>query len=442
MNRDFHHGDYLSDYVEEAKQIRASQKFRAETLRKIRISAASQTENLSEQHPAQDDDPFASWSMNPNPSAAKPEQNRNLSEKHDSGAKRLRSFLTTAAAFAIVGGTGFILYHRAVNNNPAFHLSENSDSSSAVNTDTEQLVKSYQDCNLQLSGYLASANEIFSQMSICMNPPTPDTKQVFESYVSSLRTTCDTAKPVIKKRDDIQNQLCTANDVTLFDAYFDDDGTLIVLIANGTDKTLTLSEGCSLTDSETNRPVGNSSFGLSKDCTTIQPHSSVKLLIPNRGDSMMLGQDYIFTLFNCGYRRDGSDSGTRNLQFQAVDAGRNFTEELMDALLSDQYRFTYTGDIPQPPLAVVEDILNKGGSHSALKDTFSQYQPMYTYYSDYWTFSPQLDSDDFLESGTRNVWILNDTSNEYFAEQLSDGEYHIYHRDPFYRSITEILPNK
>ena len=78
MKRDFHHGDYLSDYVEEAKQIRASQKFRAETLRKIRISAASQTENLSEQHPAQDDDPFASWSMNPNPSATKPEQNRNL----------------------------------------------------------------------------------------------------------------------------------------------------------------------------------------------------------------------------------------------------------------------------------------------------------------------------------------------------------------------------
>ena len=185
MHNESPHKDAISEYAETAKKIHASQSFRADTLRKIRIAAAKQPEIPIQSHPIDDDFFAADFSSDSNTQAITSKQ---LSTAKSASPKvRLHSFLVTAAAFAMVVGVGLFLYNRAKQEQAQVHSPRTANSSSSAFSDrssaeihsisqhNQELLAQYRAANQHLSILVSQAQEVFQRMTVKMNPPTAAT---------------------------------------------------------------------------------------------------------------------------------------------------------------------------------------------------------------------------------------------------------------------------
>ncbi len=429
MNSDSHAQDVLAEYADAAKSIHASQRFRAETLRKIRMADAMQPRQESKQTRAEEDEPAV---LVQTKQPAKP-----ISHAESSKKARLQSFLATAAAFVLVSGTAVMLYQKAKEQQSVTPSPNSTASSAASNAAAPSYAKSlledYQSTRSQLANQFAQAEPLFNRLFAAMNPPTPESMEVLTATETALSPMQQSYLQLESQRQKQVDALCQADDVILYDAVYHADGKLELCIANGTDETITVSRGCSLVEVSKNQPISGKIPSLDRNGTELMPHSVGMLTMEGISQNLSAEKQYCLTLFNCGFRYDGTDGGSRSIVFSAVDSGQNLPEMMLASETWRNYSLETNKPTSHPQLEVLEK-LNAKERIQALQECI----PAYRFTSEVCTFSPQIRTSGTLDNGLREIWYLTDDGTA-FAECLNGEEYHFYCLNATNGTINELF---
>lgn len=430
--------DFFDEYADAAKKIHASPRFRNDTLRKIRYQAALQNDtaapDVQEEFIADDD-----FDIVVSNTDSMPQKSRRSSPK-----QRFRSLLGVAASVALIGGMAAFLYHKASSDElqkPAENGTVSTTSSAMEDKDhnvplspSAELVLAYQ----QNKGGIATLfttmeNGVIHDLYQALNPPHLGVDMYLCEACSTLNSNRDAYERLTGEMLDIESDLCLSGDVAIYDVLTSSDGTLQILIANGTDEEINISSGYKISNAKTGVPIiGGSLAGKNADLE-MQPHSTTAFTIADMTDSLTKGVGYCVTVFDGGYRLSSADSGVREFTFvyYGNEKERDLAENILIAQGDEPFQFDFSMNdealMNQPSLADVQAHLQ---THHNVEELMKDYEPVYTFSSKLWGFSPYQTE---VGPTTRRIWILKDGDLAYIEDL--NGEYHLITPDVLGQAI-------
>lgn len=390
--------DILSEYAESARKIRASQRFRNDTLAKIRLQTADAgiAKNASISNDFDDIKPRDGM------------QNQTPITK----TSYLRRFVSVAAAVVIVCGTAVILYNKAA---AEYADSSRSNAETAFTGNESQvssLISRYQACNEDVSEIYSMAETQFAQVTRLMNPPQETvTAEALENLWTTFLARRKSFDEVMQRQSEIKEKLCFCGDVVICDVQQTSADTLLVTMINGTDSDITVSGILSLINADTKIPIDIDSNIFLETNPQLPANSSSAFPINDVKENLVSGTTYQFSLNNFKYHANTENSGKRTLTFTY-----NQPSAVLRALFSDDTDYTYTlncnSNEKRPKYADYDAYVQ---SHDTIGGFFEDYVPAYTFESNLWSFSPQQNGIDEI---TRKIWIFDD-NDAFFAECLN-----------------------
>lgn len=438
MRNDFSTQDMIGEYADAAKRIHASSRFRSETLRKIRLQAASQQDTAQPdvQEDFSADDAFDITVSNTDSAPTK--------IKKSSQKQRFRSLLGVAASIALVGGTAAFLYRKASSDdlkNPAESGSVSTTSAAMQDTDNSiplspsaDPVLSYQQKKRDIVKFFSELESgILSDIYSALNPPSLHSAETLDDAKLTLTRNRSGYMSLAARMDELETALCSCGDVAIYDVRSNTDGTVQMYIANGTDEDVTISRGYKISNAKTGVPCSSGSVRVKSADTKIPSHTTATFDLEGC-EPFEEGVGYCVTIFDGGYRLSTADSGVREFTFvyYGDDKAQNMVKAIMDMQESDPFAYDFSVNTEaiakQPSLADVQAYLQ---THHNVEKFLEDYEPVYTFSSQLWGFSPYQTE---IGPTTRRIWIL-ESNNHSYIEDLN-GEYHLIQP-----GITE-LPNQ
>lgn len=434
MNEDYTTHDLLSEYAESAKKIRASQRFRAETLRKIRYQAAMHPETQRaaahrfEETPDTDD-----FTVTNSPTAPK-------SHRRSSVRQKIRSLASIAASLALIGGMGLFLYRKASATKPDAPGST-PDSSDIVTTSqvgaASDVTKNHDEITALLHAYQkARANcmtlatniryNLIEPLTLSMNPPNQNTQAILDNSTEYLNKAAAEYRASLEPIQAVEEKLRQCQDVVIYDVYVNSDSSVTILLANGTDSEISVSRGCSVTFENSTAPISDQPLSLEKSGLKLPPNSTQSLLLSGfTPGTFTVNTKYRLTLVNVGYRAGAEDPGTREFVFThtAEAQTEEYTKAISEKLESEPFDYGFSENL-HAEKATLDDVQAYLQKHHNIKGFIKDYEPTYTFSSNLWSFSPYQSE---IGDCVRRIWILEaDTVS--FVEEL-DGKYHLIQPD-------------